>query len=1527
MMRETASVLLACDVRYGDDPLGKAWVDSFVETMTSRGWTVHVLAREVADIADYDGIRRSGGEILIQDTVPPEHQDAHGHAPRYRARAIVRYAADLGSDLVVVQGRTLSRFVAGSGLVDKRLWTIPLERPYTGGRFDRADFSDLATIAGASARILVADEAQRSTMDSEFHEASSKVRILPLFGHPGYSSASTVSSPDSAGSRTAPSQPGATELSDAEELHIHEGLFTDKETGAFERLGTRLRALRQIPRIHIHRNTCEVDPSTDSDSDAEKNRNVSSFLRSLPGVVTDQTVERTGSLVLPRDPIARHYGLLLAGLEGRPTVDLEHSRQAPSARGLPSDSLTPSLNTLDEATVEPVASRKRQPLKMVIAGSDFKFAGDLVETFLSDSSFDVRFDLFDHHAHPQPKKSQPYIEWAEVILAEFAVHNAIWYSKNLASHQTLIVHLHGFELTSEWISELDIDKVSVVVVPSEFYRRRAHELRGWPLDKLVVIPNSVNPFDLVRPKQDDARFHLGLVGMVPILKRPDRALDLLERLAAIDSRYTLHIRGHSPWNYTWEWKKAAHQDAYREFYARLGQRPELHGAIAFEPFAPDMGNWLRKIGWILSPSSRETFHLAAVEGAVSGAVPLAWDRDGAQEIIGDEWTFSSTEEIYEYVRSHNESAQAHSATAHRARQRAAQYRSDRVGHLWRTTVLDICGGVSAIASSDGPRGVADAVFREVDELVRAGEYDEAKGALDRNIQVTKNDCSKLKDLEMFVRGLLALDARRTDLIPAFRDSAAAIRSLTSNSTDTYVRICALANSDRNPRLLADPNIVVGNIGVVPFGYTGEEKDDTRTDAAFRTAAGAARSTTAFSGAVVTDALEEYLDMRVAVGRGLRFDRWVEVVASELRDGLKQFGEGKLLIEAPWHLAIPAAVAAARAGKPYVWAPPVDSTNDAVQTIRTNPYTGDIKAQFVGLLISRADAVVVPESVRSAEEPSTSSLQIRNRVEAAAGRRPDGRNTGGLRFDSHTAAQVTELSASLDGHQLLGALNAPKTARTGENHALRLGVLSDARFIRRISAASDVIEVVPLRSITDLEPSLDALIVDESAMDSPQSIPASGSVEQGIRGLFDAARSSGVLGIFNGESHVGGNRSASTVAEKADAVTGTRAILTLGLLGRNPNSITRVGSASLDCSNASDLHTALAAVGVGTDRVAPEPAAVLPRRRPTESAQVASQIRPSLLRLGASDGVSLVVATRLGAQRLPTMLASIAAQSMHPSRMELVIVHNGPRDGTDTVVKAFADANPRMLVRFTRSEVEGASQARNLGLSLITRDYVTFVDDDDELEHNYILNMWLSAADDVVVASPLRDVTGEGESLTDIPNNRRLAGLTGRRTDLNRASGLLGMNACKLIPSRIAGSIQYPTELQSGEDVAYMSQLLLHHLDLVPADTAPEAAYVRHMRPDSVSRRELTREFAVEQRLGVIAHLERVRTNGPKKVVGCIRALQLDQLSFVARYLTENPDEGETVIAQVLEAGVPSSQLAGRYKSLHALALRSESSPG
>jgi glycosyltransferase involved in cell wall biosynthesis len=159
---------------------------------------------------------------------------------------------------------------------------------------------------------------------------------------------------------------------------------------------------------------------------------------------------------------------------------------------------------------------------------------------------------------------------------------------------------------------------------------------------MLVIPNAIDVADLARPKEPGSEFRLGIVGIVPMRKRLDRALDLLELLLEEDDRYTLHVRGRMPWEYSYEWRKPFQREAYIELFARIGASDSLRNAVVFEPFGPDMASWMRKIGYILSPSSDESFHLAPAEGMASGAIPVFWTRPGIEGIFSGRWMHDTT---------------------------------------------------------------------------------------------------------------------------------------------------------------------------------------------------------------------------------------------------------------------------------------------------------------------------------------------------------------------------------------------------------------------------------------------------------------------------------------------------------------------------------------------------------------------------------------------------------------------------------------------------------------------------------------------------------------------------------------------------------------------------------------------------------------------------------------------------------------------------------------------------------------------
>lgn len=285
--------------------------------------------------------------------------------------------------------------------------------------------------------------------------------------------------------------------------------------------------------------------------------------------------------------------------------------------------------------LSPLATnRPHQPVKLLIASHDMKFMGDLMAFLERDARFEVKLDRWSTlHMHDE-RESRRLARWADVVFCEWAGPALHWYSRNLPGGRKLYSRLHRFEINGNWMHGVDWQRVSGLVFVSQFMRDEV--VRKFGLDNLPthIIPNSIDSFDLDRQKLPRAQFHIGLAGYVPFIKRPDRAIRMLSALLEEDERYTLHLKGRLPWDYSYEWNKSLQKQAYLEFFDQLLSNSNLKQRVVFEPFSADIASWYRGIGVILSPSSLESFHLAPAEGMASGSFPVVWPRNGADEIFG-----------------------------------------------------------------------------------------------------------------------------------------------------------------------------------------------------------------------------------------------------------------------------------------------------------------------------------------------------------------------------------------------------------------------------------------------------------------------------------------------------------------------------------------------------------------------------------------------------------------------------------------------------------------------------------------------------------------------------------------------------------------------------------------------------------------------------------------------------------------------------------------------------------------------------
>jgi len=285
------------------------------------------------------------------------------------------------------------------------------------------------------------------------------------------------------------------------------------------------------------------------------------------------------------------------------------------------------------------------PLRVVIAGHDLKFFTPLIRYFGLQPGLEVRVDQWAALGEHDEAVSKELAEWADVVICEWCGPNAVWYSRHKRRDTRLLVHLHRFELYSHYPGQVKIGNVDQVICVSDHYARLTREHTGWPAAKVISVPNPLDVAQLDRPKLDGARFHLGLIGIVPSRKRLDLALDVLEELRRDDDRYLLYVKSGMPWEHWWVWQIPTEREHYSVALRRVQRSPLLRDAVVFDDAGPDVAAWLRRVGYVLSTSDDESFHVAPAEGMASRAVPVIRHWPGADTIYDRRWIRATPPEM------------------------------------------------------------------------------------------------------------------------------------------------------------------------------------------------------------------------------------------------------------------------------------------------------------------------------------------------------------------------------------------------------------------------------------------------------------------------------------------------------------------------------------------------------------------------------------------------------------------------------------------------------------------------------------------------------------------------------------------------------------------------------------------------------------------------------------------------------------------------------------------------------------------
>jgi glycosyltransferase involved in cell wall biosynthesis len=359
--------------------------------------------------------------------------------------------------------------------------------------------------------------------------------------------------------------------------------------------------------------------------------------------------------------------------------------------------------------VVPELARRRRPLRVLVASHDLKFFTRLQDYLSALPGVELKVDLWRTLGQHDKGESRRLNRWADVVICEWLGPNAKWYSTHKRPGQRLIVRLHRFELYRRYPEEMKIGAVDQVVCVSPHYAALTTARMGWPEAKVGVIPNWVDLRQLDRPKLTDSEYTLGFIGVAPMArKRLSLALDVLAGLRARDPRFQLAIKTKMPWDYPGIWAEPVERQLTAEALHRINHDPALRGAVVFDRFGPDIGNFLRRIGFVLSTSDDESFHMAPAEGMASGAVPAILDWPGSETIYSSRWLHRSIEELTESIWQATTSGEWHKLGREAQDEVRAAFALPVVGAQWASILTQNIEQSPVTLSADPPAALGGA---------------------------------------------------------------------------------------------------------------------------------------------------------------------------------------------------------------------------------------------------------------------------------------------------------------------------------------------------------------------------------------------------------------------------------------------------------------------------------------------------------------------------------------------------------------------------------------------------------------------------------------------------------------------------------------------------------------------------------------------------------------------------------------------------------------------------------------------------
>lgn len=191
-------------------------------------------------------------------------------------------------------------------------------------------------------------------------------------------------------------------------------------------------------------------------------------------------------------------------------------------------------------------------------------------------------------------------------------------------------------------------------------------------------------------------------------------------------------------------------------------------------------------------------------------------------------------------------------------------------------------------------------------------------------------------------------------------------------------------------------------------------------------------------------------------------------------------------------------------------------------------------------------------------------------------------------------------------------------------------------------------------------------------------------------------------------------------------------------------------------------------------------------------------------------VSIIVPIYNTARYLPACLGSIIAQTHQ--NLEIILIDDGSTDHSGQIADNYAKKDSRIKVIHQKNQ--GQSTARNLGLTMVKGEYVSFLDSDDEIKPTFIKELLAPLVNSNASLSVcgmhykrLKTNTAENVYISQLRPRRKPESLKAYILYLLAIDGRMYSSVNKLYRAKIATKLHFDTKLNFAEDTKFVLDYL------------------------------------------------------------------------------------------------------------------------